>query len=97
MSPLAYMAHCSSCGYKQGALTILIPAGRCPSCGGLMLQNEQRGRQVAEALDVALRDAPEAKANVEDAVIVFNLLRQWYGAEARDVLRAALELAEVQS
>ena len=54
-----------------------------------------RGVRVAAALERALRNAPEAKTYTEDAVIVFDVLRRWYGDGARDVLRAALELAEV--
>lgn len=112
---------CSRCGYVKGHNVILIPRGRCPSCGAPMgleiveaspgLPVEIRDRlessdelhdildraELAGALNQALREAPEAKASVDDAAIVLSVLRQWYGAEAVDVLRAALELAQVQA
>lgn len=27
-------ARCSRCGYVKGPRTVLVPADRCPSCGG---------------------------------------------------------------
>jgi hypothetical protein len=56
-----------------------------------------RGPRVAAALERALRNAPEAKTYTEDAVFVFDVMRRWYGDGAKHVLRAALELAEVDS
>lgn len=59
------------------------------------MSDKPKGQRVAAALERALRTAPEAAKHVEDAVIVFDVMRRWYGDEAKAVLRAALELAEV--
>jgi hypothetical protein len=53
------------------------------------------GKRVAAALERALRKAPEATTYTADAVVVLDVMRRWYGDGAKDVLRAALELAEV--
>lgn len=56
-----------------------------------------KGKQVAAALERALRKAPEATTHVSDAVIVFDVLRRWYGDDAQHVLTAALEIAKVEA
>lgn len=61
-----------------------------------MTSEQPKGKQVAAALERALRAAPESTTHVADAVIVFDVMRRWYGDGAKHVLRAALELAELE-
>jgi predicted Zn-ribbon and HTH transcriptional regulator len=37
LAPPPEVKHCARCGYKPSVNTVLIPAGRCPSCGALLV------------------------------------------------------------
>lgn len=66
-------------------------------CAKLAARDASKGSRVAASLERALRNAPEATKHAADAVIVFDVLRRWYGDGAKDVLTAALELAKVEA